>query len=179
MIENDLQFDFSKALKPARRFDDENHGLSHCMKAVDFIIELNDKILFIEVKDPQHPRVSKEELTRFLAKLKSKELVNKELIPKCRDSFLYEYAMNNLGKPVFYYVLIAIDALTKAELFYQTDILRKHIPVEGIPENPWQNRFIEGCMVMNIDTWNLYLPEYPVSRISEQLTSLKPVNSIS
>ena len=32
----------------AKKFDDSTHGLSHCMKAVDFIVETSDKIIFIE-----------------------------------------------------------------------------------------------------------------------------------
>lgn len=40
-----------------RKFDDEAaHGLSHCMKAVDFIIELPERLLFVEFKDPENPQ---------------------------------------------------------------------------------------------------------------------------
>ena len=35
-----------------RKFDGPAHGLSHCMKAVDWIIELPDRVYFVEVKDP-------------------------------------------------------------------------------------------------------------------------------
>lgn len=38
-----------------RMFDDRTHGLSHCMKAADFIVELTDRILSIEIKDPPDP----------------------------------------------------------------------------------------------------------------------------
>ena len=44
--EGHIEFDFSRA-NSAKRFDDVNHGLSYCMKAVDFIVESQDKILFI------------------------------------------------------------------------------------------------------------------------------------
>lgn len=47
-------FDFTQA-QDARRFDDASHGLSHCMKAVDFIAESKDHILLIEVKDFEAP----------------------------------------------------------------------------------------------------------------------------
>lgn len=33
------------------KFDDAGHGLSHCMKAVDFIVELPDRLFFVEIKD--------------------------------------------------------------------------------------------------------------------------------
>ena len=40
----------------ARKFDGSGHGLSHCMRAVDFVVEFPNRHLFIEVKDPQDPR---------------------------------------------------------------------------------------------------------------------------
>ena len=85
--EGDLRFDFSKAVN-AKKFDDSSHGLSYCMKAVDFIVELEDRILFVEAKDPQHPKSTPEQRKSFLEKLKSRELINNELVPKCRDRFI-------------------------------------------------------------------------------------------
>lgn len=45
--------DLELALPPGAtgwKFDDEAvHGLSHCMKAVDFVIELPDCLLFVEI----------------------------------------------------------------------------------------------------------------------------------
>lgn len=165
--ENDLQFDFSRAVS-AKRFDDENHGLSQCMKAVDFIIEEPDRIVFIEVKDPQHPHARPHNVSEFIDDLTSEKLVNEKLTPKYRDSYLYELAMDNLGKPVYYYVLIALNTLTHAELLVQTEILRRQLPVEGPKDNPWRNNFAFGCVIMNLETWNTHLPQYPVSRISQQ-----------
>ena len=49
--EDDLQVTFNNVVH-ARRFDDSSHGLSHCMKVVDFVVELHDRYLFIEFKDP-------------------------------------------------------------------------------------------------------------------------------
>lgn len=167
--EKDIRFDFSSAVS-AKRFDDgKKHGLTHAMmKSVDFIVEEEDRIIFVEVKDFQHPSSQPKELKKNLNKLSSESLVNHELMPKCRDSFLYEYAMNNLGKPVYYYVLIALNTLSESNLTNQTNLLWKRIPVYGLKGNPWKNKFIHGCMIMNIETWNTYLSQYPVSRISQQ-----------
>jgi hypothetical protein len=53
--ERGIRIEFPGALN-GRKFDDgATHGLSHCMKAVDFIVELSDQILFVEVKDPPDP----------------------------------------------------------------------------------------------------------------------------
>lgn len=44
LIEGNLQITIPGAVQ-ARKFDDgASHGLTHCMKAVDFIVELADRI---------------------------------------------------------------------------------------------------------------------------------------
>ena len=53
LTEGKLEFVFEGAVS-ARKFDGHDHGLSHCMKAVDFIVEFQDQYLFVEVKDPQN-----------------------------------------------------------------------------------------------------------------------------
>ncbi len=54
--EEDLEIEIWRVVD-ARKFDDPpSHGLSHCMKAVDFIVERPDSYLFIEFKDPQDPK---------------------------------------------------------------------------------------------------------------------------
>ena len=42
-----------------RSFDDEQHGLSHCMAAVDWILNPSEQIYFVEVKDPEDPGAKK------------------------------------------------------------------------------------------------------------------------
>ena len=51
--ERTLQIDIADAIG-GRKFDGADHGLT-CMKAVDFIVELEDRYLFIELKDPDDP----------------------------------------------------------------------------------------------------------------------------
>ena len=46
LTEGKLQLTISNAVA-ARKFDDASHKLSHCMKAVDFVVELSDHYLFI------------------------------------------------------------------------------------------------------------------------------------
>ena len=35
----------------ARKFDGPEHGMSHCMKAVDFIIDTPEARIFLEIKE--------------------------------------------------------------------------------------------------------------------------------
>ena len=166
LTEKDLKFDFPEAIS-ARKFDDSSHGLSHCMKAVDFIVELDDKLLYVEVKDFQHPRSRPQNLEENMEKLENDELINDALIPKYRDSFLYQYGMKNIGKPIYYLVLLALDSLSWGELDNLTLKLKERIPVKGPKKMPWQREFIHSCQIFNLETWNKSLPKFPAVRISQ------------
>jgi len=162
--EGDIRIDIINAVS-LRKFDDDTHGLSHCMKAVDFIIELEKSVIFLEIKDPQSPHAHPE---KFIEDFTSYKLINDELKPKCRDSFIYEYSMNRVNKPIFYIALICLDTITEPELSAQADLLRKNLPVDGPPKQPWIRKFIETCAVLNIAAWRKTFPHYPIIRLSEQ-----------
>ncbi|MCE2515700.1 MAG: hypothetical protein J4F37_11955, partial [Acidobacteria bacterium] len=57
LVEGSLRITLPRGAR-ARKFDDPStHGLTHRhLKAVDFVIEQNDRTLFLEVKDPEHPK---------------------------------------------------------------------------------------------------------------------------
>ena len=162
--EGDLQMVIDDALN-ARRFDDESHGLSHCMKAVDFIVELPEMYLFMEFKDPEHPGTRPENRREFLREFQSGEL-DEELKYKYRDSFLYEWAAGRADKPVRFYVLVALEALTTFNLQVRTQGLRSKLPVGG--PSSWIRAIAEDCAVFNLASWNQRFPDFQVSRISSQ-----------
>lgn len=165
LAEGDLQIKLP-ADATGRKFDDgATHGLTHCMKAVDFVVELEDRILFIEFKDPDDPTAVAERQQRFMEEFRSGALDNK-LKAKYRDSFLYEWGSGRVSKPIYYLVLIGATVLSEADLLARTDALRRQIPVLGPGDKPWKKPFVAGCAVMNIEAWNKALPQYPVSRLS-------------
>lgn len=150
----------------ARKFDDEStHGLSHCMKAVDFIVEFDDKILFVEFKDPENPNAQAANRDAFLAQFKSGKLA-RDLGIKYRDSWLYETAEGRAAKPIYYYVLLGASNLSSAELLAGTEALKRQIPIEGPAGRAWKKPFVAGCAVMNLAAWNRRLPDYPANRVS-------------
>ncbi len=164
LSEGNLQIAFPRTAS-ARKFDDHLlHGLSHCMKAVDFIVEEDDRVLFIEIKDPDHPRATEEERTRFNRRFLAGQL-DEDLKYKYRDSFLYECASGNIGKPIHYWVIIAIEGLSDAELLTRTDALKRKLPSQGPTSGTWERRIVSGCMVFNIRTWNQRLRGFPLSRV--------------
>ncbi len=161
--EGDLRIDFPRQTH-ARKFDDASHGLSHCMKAVDFVVEEDDRILFIELKDPDHPRATEAARKQFVEKFLSARL-DEELTRKFRDSLLYLWACGSIDKPVHYWIVVALEDLTEADLLAQTDCLKRRLPIHGPPSGVWQKRIVDECVVFNIRTWVQSLPCYPLRRV--------------
>ena len=166
LSERDIQFDFSSALR-AWRFDTEGqggHGLTHCMKAVDFVVELEDHYLFVEVKDPEaapDPHSIDKAVDRF-----SHGDFDEDLKYKYRDSFLYEWAHGRADKPVYYYVLFCSNQLDAANLTQRTDVLGRNLPLTGPRQQPWTRPFVHDCAIFDIAAWNQHLAQYPVIRLS-------------
>lgn len=164
LSEGDLRISVPPEAVSGRRFDGKGHGLSHCMKAVDFVIEFADRYLFLEIKDPDgspSPRARAE----FLRNLESGSL-DEDLKYKYRDSFLYEWAAGRADKPVDYFVLIASRNLDSAQLLRRRDTLRKKLPA-GLPfPSPWKRPILRACGVFNIASWNRRFPGLRAERAS-------------
>lgn len=161
--EGDLEMDIPDVVAGGK-FDGASHGLSRCMKAVDFVIELEDRYLFIELKDPQHPHATEQSRSKFIRKLSDGRL-DKELKYKYRDSLLYEWASGRANKPIDYLVLIALDTLDDAQLLTRTDSLARNLPRRGPDGGPWRREIVRGCSVFNLESWNRMLPHFPVNRV--------------
>ena len=155
--EGGLEITFNNVLS-ARRFED--HGLTY-MKAVDFLVELPDRYLFIEFKDPEQDD-STADVLEYADSFKSGEL-DQDLKYKYRDSFLFEWAAGYADKPSYYYVLVALRWLSTADLSRRTSALKQSLPV-GTPLS-WKRSIAEDCAVFNIASWNRTFPDYHVSRL--------------
>ena len=150
----------------ARKFDDAaTHGLlDRHMKAVDFMVELQDRVLLIEIKDPEQPDAPADRRAQFVKKFMARDIDN-DLMRKLRDSVLYEWACRT-DKPIHYWVIVAIDRLTDADLLVRTDCLKQMLPVVENPPARRQRQIVVDCRVFNIRSWNEALPAgYRVSRV--------------
>ena len=148
----------------ARRFDDDSHGLSHCMKAVDFILELPDSYLFVEFKDPQIPGAPEGISENYLDDFVSGR-IDEDLKYKFRDTFLYEWASGRVDKPVDYFVLIALDSLSDPLLLNRGKDMERKLPVSGPSGQTWVRPIVRSCAVFNLDSWNRNFPDFPVIRL--------------
>ena len=168
--EKDLEITINNA-QNARKFDEPSSAKPGQMKAVDFIIQYTDRSVFIEFKDPQHPDsnlTSRNDLTAYYQSQK----IDKDLVYKFRDSFIFEWASGRACGDIYYLVLIAIDSLTSADLDKKTKDLERKLPV-GIP-NKWKRSLAKGCAVFNLESWNQHFPDLSVRRISSSLQRSDP-----
>ena len=165
LTEDDLQIALPTGAVGRKFDDDTTHGLSHCMKAVDFIVELEDRVLFVELKDPDHPSSQQKNREKFIRRFLSGQ-IDTDLKTKFRDSFLYEWASGRVSKPIYFLVLIGASTLSDADLLTRTDALKRQVPVMGPNDSPWKKPLVAGCAVMNLSAWNTALPQFPASRIA-------------
>lgn len=166
LAEDDLQIILPAGVT-GRKFDAEtSHGLSHCMKAVDFIVELADRTFFVEFKDPENPNAKPKDSAAFILKFMS-GAIDSDLKTKYRDSWLYEYAEGRAKNPIYYLVLIGASTLSEAELLARTDALKRQIPMSGPDGHHWKKPFVAGCAVMNLAAWNRAIPHIPASRVDQ------------
>ena len=165
--EGDLRIMINDDVLNARKFDDPtSHGLSHCMKAVDFVVELVDRYLFIEIKDPQDPQVPSQGLNAFVQEFQSGQ-IDEDFKYKYRDSFLYEWASGRANKPIYYMILIGMDSLSNLMLLGRRRALEQKLPIHGPGASVWSRPIATFCGVFNIDSWNRTYPQYPVARLSD------------
>lgn len=160
--EHDLLIDIPKDFSVLKH-DDETEGLQ-CWKSVDFVVELQDRIFFIEFTDPENPSIPNEH--KNINDFFTDKLFN-ELSEKIRLSFLYEYAMEGVKTPVYYFVIFGLSSLDDALVITQNDKLKKRIPLMGPPGKNWKRRFLMNCGIFNIERWNREFKNLPIKRKSE------------
>ena len=157
LTEGCLTISFTGAVD-AFKFDDDDcnsphyHGLSHCMKAVDFIVEFPDYYLFVEIKNPPSEN-------RYTQLDDRNELV-KSLVVKYRDSFLYRFAEKKVDKPVKYICLVETDNVTLNVL--QND-LKRGLPERG-PSKRWKIPLLNMCTVINTEHWKENFPDWKITK---------------
>jgi hypothetical protein len=168
--ERDLEIDFSDAIS-AIVFDQmkedqpEYHGIAQ-MHRVDFVVELEEAILFVEVKDPGNPRAQAEGLAKFFGELQDGTLSD-TFAAKFIDTFLYRWAEECLHKPVHYISLVTLEDSELLPNF--SDEIAKKLPPMGKTVPRWKRQLAENCQVFNMDLWNASFPKWPAVR-AEKIT---------
>ena len=147
----------------AQRFDGSSHQMSHCMKAVDFLIDTPTARILLEIKDPD-AAMAPETSTEYAEKLVLGQL-DTDLYYKYRDSWLYLYAMGRRKRvPHYYFVLLGLTTFTTESLAQRSTALQRKVSLEG-PNGPWRNRFVDQLFVFNLESWNRSFPQLEAQRI--------------
>lgn len=149
--EGELEFTFPPGTR-AVKFDGSLHGLSHCMKAVDFIVDFGGFYLFVEVKDPDDTKATAERRAQFVGELQQPEFTRK-LSLKYRDSLLYRWAEQQPEKPVRYVVLLQLATFQPAQYATIDQALKCAIPAQGTPAT-WTRAVVDGVAVVDMGVWN-------------------------
>lgn len=163
----ELIFSFPDDLK-WDELDKQGVRLPIKMKFVDIVIERENDVLLVEIKDPSHSRSPESERNSYLKRLSDNSVLTQELTPKVRDSYLFMHLMERDGKPFKYIVLIGLDAFDsnkqKALLFGFKDRLMADIRCETV--DPWKRRHIDDCAVLSVDSWNETFPDWQIQRLA-------------
>lgn len=164
--ERDLEIDFTDAID-AIVFDQMKvdlpgyHGIGQ-MHRVDFVVELEEAILFVEVKDPGNPKAQAEGLAKFHGELQDGTLGD-TFAAKFIDTFLYRWAEECLHKPVHYISLVTFEDSELLPSF--SDEIAKKLPPMGKTVPRWRRQLAVNCQVFNIELWNENFPKWPVARV--------------
>ncbi len=161
----ELQFDFPDGLNWSE-LDRQGVKLPVRMKFVDLVIERNEDILLVEIKDPSNSRCPDQERKSYLKRLADNSVLTQELTPKARDSYLYLHLMERDTKPFKYVVLLGLDAFDphaqKAVMTGFKDRLLASIREESF--EAWRRKHIADCIVLSVESWNQFFPEWPLHR---------------
>ena len=149
--EGELEFTFPSNSTPIK-FDGLDHGLSHCMKAVDFIVEFPEYYLFVEVKDPDNTQATVRRRAKYAEEL-ARPTFPKKITLKYRDSFLYRWAERKTDKPIRYVVLLQLATLRDPDYLAITQTLQVELPMND-PKGVWSRPIADGLAVLNMQTWN-------------------------
>lgn len=164
--ERDLEIDFTDAINAIvfdqMKADQPNfHGIGQ-MHRVDFVVELETAILFVEVKDPGNPKAQSKGLEKFHGELQNGTLSD-TFAAKFIDTFLYRWAEASLEKPVHYVNLVTLEDSGLLPNF--SDEIARKLPPMGMSVPRWRRQLFENCQVFNIELWNASFPKWPASRL--------------
>lgn len=163
----DLEFSLPEELA-CDELDRQGVKLPVQMKFVDLVIERDEDILLVEIKDPSNKKVPDAERASYFKRLSDRSILTQELTPKARSSYTFLHLMERDAKPFKYVVLLGLDAFDPADqralLTGFKDRLLADIRCET--DTPWRRQHIADCVVLSVDIWNKTFADWPVTRVS-------------
>lgn len=160
--EGRLSFDFREG---TLAYKADNPTLN-ALGGVDFVIELEDKFIFVEVKDVENKNAIPEERAEWVRELKieKKNPFLRDMGVKFKDTVLRRWANGEeLDKPIWYIVLLelnSIDAVLRSKL---SENLMLWLPNCINKKYGFKKELcIKRREILNIDGWKKKFPEFPI-----------------
>ena len=167
LSEGDIEIDFQGVLQ-AEKFDDAKHGMSHCLKAVDFLCDWANDLWLVELKDPEEvaipPLHKAHSVAQFTKELSTEAYFRSVLAQKFKDTILYLHLDRRLpDKPLKYIVLVGLSSMDAAMMLNALDRLKKACG-DPKPGTPWLRGYIVAFL--NLAEWNKRFPHCPAKRVT-------------
>lgn len=163
--EEDLVFTFPSEWR-AEKLDRKGVTQPSGLMLVDFVLDLGDRLVLLEIKDPSNPRATEASRNGFVDAMRSKGLVNDTLTPKARDSYCFLHLMARDDRPLHLIVAVGTERLSMQTLLLTqlADRLRQRLRKEA--DAPWSRQYIEQCDVIDINELSRLLPGVTLHRKS-------------
>ncbi len=165
LIEKELSFTFPDSWN-AEHFDSPGRPAVNHFQPVDFVVELAQRTLFIEVKDPSARKVPENERQAFFKKMQTKELTHTQLVPKARTSWSFLRLMKRADKPITYIVVIGADNLRVDPPLWSSLTARLKARLKQEIDVPWPHQYVDRCIVVPASDLSRHLPGVTVQRLT-------------
>lgn len=150
----------------AERFDDPGRPSINFFKPVDFVVELKERTLLIEVKDPSNTNAPQANKDDFLRQMRTKTLIHDHLVPKARTSWAFLRLMKRAEKPITYIVVIGADSLRIEPLLWSNFTARLKQRLSQEIDVPWPYQYVDQCIVIPAADLSRHLPGVTVQRLA-------------
>ena len=166
--ELDLAIDFQDAAVPPLKFDQQDRNLADYhdlenMPRVDFVVELDSDIYFIELKDTNRPDAADPGGATFMKKIANGK-VEQSLAEKYLYTFFFRWAEGKLNKHIHYVCLITLEDPMVNIL---ADDLAKTLRHLRTPSGRWIKKPLASCQIHSLQSWKETFPQWPVRRLSD------------
>ena len=166
LSEGRLTFNFSYAIR-AERLDDRGRQIPIGMSLVDFVVEGAERVLLVEVKDPEGAVAEhrKQAVARFVRELRRDRLVNERLVPKARDSYTYLHLMRRDKKAFVFVAVLGVPTDEALLLGFKERLLAR---VRQETDEPWKRHYVADCVVVTPNNWSEVFPEFPLNVTNDE-----------
>lgn len=172
IIEEELKFSFPSSTK-IEKLDEKGKRIPKGLSLVDLLIEEEDKIFLVEIKDPfgdNVPNAKKEEEKKNY--IEKQTVISEKLVPKIRDSYTFLHLMERDKKDLIYIVFLDFnkyeEQIDKNLIAVFNENLSFNIKKES--DTAWKKEYLKSNIILSIKLWNDMFDSknWKVERISQK-----------